>query len=79
MPGVVSASELAAYVYCPEQWRLEHGLGLEPANRAEMNAGTQHHERKAGAEQVAGKLITLGSLLAVLAVVALLLVLWWWS
>ena len=27
---LVTASEIAAFVYCREQWRLEHGLGLEP-------------------------------------------------
>jgi len=47
---LVSASEIAAFVYCQEQWRLQDGLGLEPGNRAAMDAGTQHHERKATAE-----------------------------
>src|SRR5262245_60971991 len=30
---LVTASEVAAFVYCPEEWRLEYGLGLEPENR----------------------------------------------
>ncbi len=30
---MVTASEIAAFVYCPEAWRLEHGLGLEAGNR----------------------------------------------
>ncbi len=75
---LVSASEIAAFVYCPEQWRLLDGLGLEPGNRAAMDAGTQHHEQKAVAERVAGGSITLGRFLAVLAAVVLLRVLWWW-
>jgi len=75
---LVSASEIAAFVYCQEQWRLRDGLGLEPGNRAAMDAGTQHHERKATAECVAGGSITLGRFLAVLAAVVLLLLLWWW-
>src|SRR4051812_11625191 len=29
---VVSASEIAAYAWCPESWRLESGLGVEPEN-----------------------------------------------
>jgi len=33
-PGMVTAQEIACYAYCPEQWRLQYGLGLEPANRA---------------------------------------------
>ena len=78
-PELVTASEIAAFVYCPEQWRLEHGLGLKPGNRAAMDAGTRHHERKAVAERIAGGSITLGWFLAVLAAVVLLLLLWWWS
>jgi hypothetical protein len=78
-PGLVTASEIAAYVYCPEQWRLEYGLGLEPENRETLAAGDRHHARKAVAEQVAGGSITLGRILAVLAAVVLLLLLWWWS
>lgn len=46
-PALVTASEIAAFVYCPEAWRLEYGLGLEPGNREAMDAGERHHERKA--------------------------------
>jgi hypothetical protein len=76
--NLVTAAEIAAFVYCPEQWRLQYGLGLEPANRAAMDAGTQHHERKAAAELVAGGSIVLGRFLAVLAAVVLLWLFWWW-
>jgi len=62
---MVTASEIAAFVYCPEAWRLEHRLGLEAGNRAAM----------AAAELVAGGFIGIGRLVAVLAVLALL-VLW---
>jgi hypothetical protein len=51
----VSAAEIAAFVYCPEQWRLEYGQGLPPANPSVMDAGTWHHERKAVAERVDGR------------------------
>ncbi len=77
-PELVTAAEIACFAYCPEQWRLEYGLGLQPANRAAMDGGTQHHERKAAAERIAGSSITLGRFLAVLAAVVLLLLLWWW-
>jgi len=77
-PDLVTANEIACFVYCPEQWRLQHGLGLPPANRAVMDAGTQHHELKAAADRVAGGSIRLGRFLAVLAAVVLVLVLWWW-
>ncbi len=74
---MVTAAEIAAFVYCPEQWRLQEGLGLEPNNRAALDAGTRHHERKAVAEQVAGGSIGLGRLLVAVALVILLL-LWLW-
>ena len=32
-PGMISASEIACWAYCPEQWRLQYGLGLEPENK----------------------------------------------
>jgi len=76
-PELVTASEIAAFVYCPEAWRLEHGLGLEPWNRAALDVGTRHHEQKAVAERIAGGSISLGRFLAALAAVVLLL-LWWW-
>ncbi len=38
-PEIVTASEIAAFVYCPKAWRLEHGLGLAAENRAAMEAG----------------------------------------
>jgi hypothetical protein len=75
---LISANEIACFVYCPEQWRLQYGMGLEPENRAALDAGTRHHARKAVAERVAGGAITLGRLLAVLAVMVLLLLLWRW-
>ncbi len=59
---LISAEEMACFAYCPEQWRLQHGLGLPPANRAALAAGTRHHERKAVAERIAGGSIGLGVL-----------------
>jgi hypothetical protein len=75
---LISASEIAAWAYCPESWRLEYGLGLEPGNQRALASGNQHHARKAVAERVAGGSIMLGRLLAALAALALLLLLWWW-
>jgi hypothetical protein len=72
--GLVTASEIASYVYCPEQWRLQYGLGLEPENRAALAAGARHHARKAMAERVAGGALLLARLLVA---VALALLLWW--
>jgi hypothetical protein len=39
-PGdLITATEIACWVYCQEQWRLQYGLGLEPSNRKERAAG----------------------------------------
>jgi hypothetical protein len=70
---LITASEIASFAYCPEQWRLENGLGLAAENRAARDAGTRHHARKAAAERLAGWSIRLG--LAFLVAAALLLVL----
>jgi hypothetical protein len=73
--GLISAQEIACYAYCPEQWRLQYGLGLKPGNRAALDAGTRHHARKARIEQVAGGSMRLGWVLMALA--ALLALLAW--
>lgn len=72
---LITAAELSCFAYCPEQWRLQYGQGLPAENQAALDAGTRHHERKAGAERVAGGSIALGRALAVLAILALF-VLW---
>lgn len=72
---LVSASEIAAFVFCNESWRLEHELGLQAGNRAALDAGERHHERKAVAERVAGGSIGIGRVLIAIALV-LLLLLW---
>jgi hypothetical protein len=71
-------AESGRYHYGPEQFRLQHGLGLEPENQAALDAGNRHHARKAVVEWIAGVAIALGWVLAVLATVALLLLLRRW-
>jgi hypothetical protein len=71
--GLVTASEIASFVYCPEQFRLEYGLGLPAENRAAMDAGARHHSRKAVAERLAGWSVGLGQLIVVAGLVLLLL------
>lgn len=73
---MITASELAAYAYCPEAWRLQYGLGLEGENPEALAAGTRHHAAKGAAERLAGGALALGRLLIVLAAVGLLLLLW---
>lgn len=57
---MVTAHEVGVFVFCPEQWRLEYGLGLQPGNRTMLEAGSRHHARKAKAERTAGQLLRLG-------------------
>jgi hypothetical protein len=68
---LITAQEIACFAYCPEQWRLQYGLGLEPENREALKAGDRHHARKALAERVAGGAIGLGKTLVVIALVLL--------
>jgi hypothetical protein len=72
---LITASEIACFAYCREQWRLECGLELLPANQAALDAGTRHHWWKAIAERFAAKFIGIGRVLIVIAVL-LFLVLW---
>ena len=72
--GLVTASEIACWVYCPEQWRLQYGLGLPVENQTLLAAGSTHHAKKAVAERIAGGLLVLGRLLVL---IALLMVLLW--
>ena len=51
-PSTVTASEIAAWVYCPEQWRLE-ALGLDADNEDEREGGWPRH-RQIAAERKAG-------------------------
>ncbi len=74
-PELISATELASYAYCPEQFRLQYRLGLEPENRAALGAGTRHHARKALAERIAGGLVLLGGAMMLLAGLVLMWVL----
>jgi hypothetical protein len=71
--GLIRATEIASFVYCPEAWRLEYGLGLPAANRAARDDGTRHHARQAAAERVAGWSIRLGRVIVILALALLLL------
>ncbi len=73
---LISAQEIACFAYCPEQYRLQYCLGLEPENRQALAAGNRHHARKAAAERIAGGWIVLGRILAALALLALFLLLW---
>jgi CRISPR/Cas system-associated exonuclease Cas4 (RecB family) len=40
---VIRASEIGEYVYCHRAWWLGRVVGVENANRAELDAGTERH------------------------------------
>jgi hypothetical protein len=74
-PELISAAEIACFAYCPEQWRLQYGLELLPANRAALDAGNRHHWWKAVAERIGGRVVGMGRAI-IIAVVLLLALLW---
>ncbi len=71
----VTASEVASYLYCPEAWRLEHGLKMPVTKQAEKSRerGTQRHERWEQADRKSGALVRVLFLLFVVLVVLWLL------
>jgi hypothetical protein len=72
---LITAEEIACFVYCSEQWRLQYGLGLAPCNQDVLKAGVRHHARKAVAERLAAGSMMLGRILVIGAL--LVLALWW--
>ena len=71
-PGIVSASEIASFVYCPEQWRLQHGLGNDSENVAVIDRGEAFHVETARLEVATRKASRRGLLLVALAAILLL-------
>src|SRR5262249_27914316 len=67
---VVSASEIAAWAWCPESWRLS-ALGAEPENRAALKRGEKFHARTAAFESRSRSAISLGAWLVAVALVSL--------
>lgn len=40
---IIRASEIGEYTHCNRAWWLGHAQGVENANRARMDAGTERH------------------------------------
>ena len=70
---VVSATEIASFVYCPEQWRLQHGLGNESENTASLSKGEAFHARNASLEVGTRRASWVGLVLVAVSLVVLLL------
>ena len=60
----IRASEVGSYLFCARAWWY-HQQGVESANQAEMNAGTELHRRH-------GRAVMASSLMRALAVILLL-------
>ena len=69
----VSASEIAAYAYCPDAWRLAHGLGLESRQASRLKQGIKAHEVWQDAARPSSLLLWLSVALMLLALAGFLL------
>jgi hypothetical protein len=58
-PEIVSASEIAAYAWCPESWRLD-AIGAKPTNQAALARGERAHAKNAAVEVESRSAISLG-------------------
>jgi CRISPR/Cas system-associated exonuclease Cas4 (RecB family) len=66
----IRASEVGSYLFCARAWWY-HQQGLEPANQAEMIAGTELH-RKHGRQVIAAGLTRILAVILLLLALALL-------
>ena len=53
----ISASEVASFAYCPDAWRLEHGLELKTGNEPAREKGVAEHQEWQQVEQRSGSLV----------------------
>ncbi len=75
-PEMITASELAEWVYSREEWRKRR-LGLSAPDHVQLDAGKALHERKEAAQRRGGQSLAVGRVLVVLAVIVLLAALLW--
>ena len=66
-PDYLTASEIAAYHYCPESWRLGHVLKKTAGNTDVLQKGTMQHARWQVTERRSHWALTWSLLLAALA------------
>ena len=67
---IIRASEIGEYVHCNRAWWLGHVQGVENANRAVMDAGTENHRAHGQQVQRAAWMQNAALLLFVIAVAA---------
>ena len=69
----ITASQVAAYAYCAESWRLAQGLGRESRHAPLMQQGIAAHEAWQGTERASARLTWLGLALMLVALAGFLL------
>ena len=72
----ISASQIAAYAYCAESWRLAHGLGLQSRHAPRMEQGIAEHAAWQEVARTSSRSARLGIVLMVAGLLGLLLWLW---
>lgn len=72
--GVVSASEVASWAWCPEAWRLG-ALGEEPENHAALARGNALHAGKSRFEVLSRRAVSVG--VGLLAAAVFVVVVWY--
>ena len=65
----ISASEVASFAYCPEAWRLDHGLELTPENRPALENGVIEHREWQQVEQRSSSIVRVAMWLFAAAVI----------
>ncbi len=65
----ISASEVASFAYCPEAWRLEHGLELRAGNEPALETGVIEHREWQQVEQRSSSLVRVAMWLFAAAVI----------
>ena len=71
--GWITASQVAAYAYCAESWRLEHGLGRESRHAPLMQQGIAAHDAWQGTERASARVTWVGLTLMLIASAGFLL------
>lgn len=71
---LVSATEIASYVYCQESWRLTHVLKQPSGNAARMMQGETQHDEWQQVERSTSVGRVVAIVLIVIAVLALMMI-----
>ena len=72
----ITASEIAAYAYCAESWRLAYGFGLQSRHEPRMEQGIAEHAAWQEAARTSSRSARRGIVLMWAAMLGLLL--WFW-